>query len=89
MQERFKGVVITWDCFKGVGQLAVHPKTSRIFFHRSELLNVAPDQLNPGDAVEFAFGEHRGKLCAVRIMRLSPATTEPPREEVTSQTGGA
>jgi len=71
-QDRFRGVVRTWNFERGFGRLSVDARGAMIPFHISEVLNACADEIKPGDTVEFAFGQFQQRVCAVQVKVLAP-----------------
>lgn len=76
-QDRFRGVVRTWNFERGFGRLSVDARGAMIPFHISEVLNACADEIRPGDPVEFAFGQFSQRVCAVQVKLLALMASAP------------
>jgi cold shock CspA family protein len=71
-ENRFRGVVRTWNFERCFGRLSVDARGAMIPFHISEVLNACADEIRPGDAVEFGFGEFQQRVCAIQVKFIGP-----------------
>ena len=75
IQDRFRGIVRSWDCQRGFGRLSVDARGAQIPFHISEVLNACADEIKPGDQVEFGFGHFQQRVCAIQVKVLGPTAS--------------